>query len=309
VEEMVANIEKCVQKAEQESANISGISECEIGENFLATKNGFIGWENDADFSHSMTLKKENIETKVSKSVLDYNHFSIEQELEKLFSQFHSLKNPEYLKPGKYNVILRPPAFAEIMQYLFWTMNRRDADEGSTPFTGQIGKQFFGEKFSVLSTLKNPLLNSPRYVNGGLPAKEIEWIKNGTLNLLPCERSYAEKVGCETAYPYNFYIPGENRSEKEMMNMVKNGLIINRLWYIRPIDRKNGEWTGLTRDGVLYFEDGKVQKSVTNFRWNEIFYDITRRILAISKSESINSYMIAPTVLIKDYNFVDTTTF
>jgi predicted Zn-dependent protease len=188
-------------------------------------------------------------------------------------------------------------------------MSRRDADEGSTPFTGQLGKPFFGEKFTVSSTLENPLLAAPRFNHWGLAAKEIEWIKNGVLKALTCDRSYAEKVGCEAQYPYNVSIQGENSSEQEMMNMVKNGLIINRLWYIRPIDRKNGEMTGLTRDGVLYFEDGKIQKSVTNFRWNEVLHDVTRRILALGKSECIESYTSAPAALIKDFNFVDTTTF
>jgi predicted Zn-dependent protease len=81
------------------------------------------------------------------------------------------------------------------------------------------------------------------------------------------------------------------------------------LWYIRSVDQKRGEMTGLTRDGVLYFEDGAVKRAVTNFRWNEIFYDMTRRILALGPSMLVENNAKVPAMLIDGFNFVDVTTF
>ena len=94
-----------------------------------------------------------------------------------------------------------------------------------------------------------------------------------------------------------------------MMKMVPRGVILNKLWYIRNIDRKAGTQTGLTRDGVLYFEDGKIVGSVNNFRWNEILHDVTRRIIARGPSQLIETWCQVPTLLIEDFNFVDTTSF
>jgi len=102
---------------------------------------------------------------------------------------------------------------------------------------------------------------------------------------------------------------GGTTTEEEMMKMVDRGIIINRLWYIRPIDQKKGEMTGLTRDGVLYFENGEVQKSVNNFRWNEIMYDFSNRILAMGPTVLQESYAKTPTILVDGFNFVDVTTF
>ena len=91
--------------------------------------------------------------------------------------------------------------------------------------------------------------------------------------------------------------------------MVDEGLIINRFWYIRVIDGKSGELTGLTRDGVLYFKNGKIQKSVNNFRWNDIPHDMTRRILALGEQVVNSTRSIVPTMLIKDFHLVDNTRF
>jgi predicted Zn-dependent protease len=94
-----------------------------------------------------------------------------------------------------------------------------------------------------------------------------------------------------------------------MMKMVERGVILNNLWYIRPVDAKSGVWTGLTRDGVLYFEDGEIKHSVTNFRWNEILHDATKRIIALGKAVQVEHYAVLPTIMFDDFNFVDVTTF
>jgi predicted Zn-dependent protease len=94
-----------------------------------------------------------------------------------------------------------------------------------------------------------------------------------------------------------------------MMKQVERGVIVNNLWYIRPVDTKSGEWTGLTRDGVLYFENGEIQHSLTNFRWNEVLHDVTKRILALGPPVQLRPEIVVPTMLIDDFNFVDVTTF
>lgn len=309
VESIVDDILKCVNNAKSKDAKVSGISEKHVHNTFLSTKNGFEGYDKLTSFSHSMTMKKEGVETKVSKSVKDHALFSMPDLIEQLNSQFDSLKNPEPLEKGKIPVILRPAAVLNWLFYLIWTFDRRTADEGHTPFTDQIGKQFFGEQFTFRSSLDDPDLEANKFLNGGIPAENIDWIKNGVLKNMSATRYYAKKNNLKALRPYNIIVEGGDTSEAKMMKMVDRGVIVNRFWYIRPIDRKTGEWTGLTRDGVLYFENGKIQKSVTNFRWNEILHDATKRILAMGPSVQQEYYAKIPTLLIDDFNFVDVTTF
>jgi predicted Zn-dependent protease len=157
--------------------------------------------------------------------------------------------------------------------------------------------------------LDDPDLEASKFLNGGVPAENIDWIVNGILKNMSADRYYAKQINLKALRPYNIIVEGGDTTESEMMKMVDRGVIINNFWYIRPTDRKTGEWTGLTRDGVLYFEDGKIQKSVTNFRWNEILHDATKRILALGPSVQQEYYAKVPTLLIDDFNFVDVTTF
>jgi predicted Zn-dependent protease len=55
----------------------------------------------------------------------------------------------------------------------------------------------------------------------------------------------------------------------EMISSMQKGLIISRFWYIRSTDPRTASSTGLTRDGVWYVENGKIQYPVKNFRFNQ----------------------------------------
>ncbi|MCK5027973.1 MAG: hypothetical protein KAS07_06135, partial [Candidatus Pacebacteria bacterium] len=309
VEKIVDDIVKCVENAKAKNAKVSGISEKNIEDTFLYTKNGFEGFDQSTSFSHSMTMKKEGVETKVSKSVKDYHKFNMSELIEQLNSQFDSLQNPVQLDKGRYPIILHPAAVLNWLVYLIWTFDRRTADEGHTPFTNQIGKQFFGEKFYFRSRMDDHDLATSKFSFDGIPGANIDWIVNGVIKNMSTTRYYAKLKNLKAARPYNVIVEGGTATEEEMMKQVDCGVIVNRFWYIRPIDRKTGEWTGLTRDGVLYFEDGKIKNSVTNFRWNEILHDATKRILALGESVQQEYYARIPAMLIDDFNFVDVTTF
>lgn len=309
LEQVVDGIEKCVANAISKNAKISGISTREFGGNYLLTKNGFSGWDEETTFSHSMTMKKEGVETKVSGSVKDFASFDMDKMIKQLNEQFDALSKPETFEIGRIPVIMRPAAVLDWIQYMFWMYQQRMADDGMTPYTGQLGKKFFGEKFTLRSTIDDPELATSAFNGAGIPAENLNWIKNGVIENMQVGRDYAKVKGIKPTFNCNFVMDGGTTTEEEMMKMVDRGIIINRFWYIRPIDQKKGEMTGLTRDGVLYFENGKVQKAVTNFRWNEIMYDISNRILAMGPTVLQESYAKVPTILVDGFNFVDVTTF
>lgn len=75
------------------------------------------------------------------------------------------------------------------------------------------------------------------------------------------------------------------------------------------MDAKAGELTGMTRDGVLYFEDGQVRHAVNNLRFNEIPHLATRRVLAMGPSKRCSLASSLPPMLIDAFNFVDKTSF
>jgi predicted Zn-dependent protease len=298
-----------IDRAKAMDANVSGMTERHYLESMLATKNGFFGNDARSEFGHSMTLKKGDVETKVSYDAKALAGFSLDEQFGKLASQAESLKELHSFDPCRIAVILRPTALQELLWFMGWMMNRRQSDEGFTPFTGQLGKQFFGEKFSWYSTLKDDSLLRRKFDGEGVVSQDTAWVEKGVLNNMPVNRHWAKQSGLEPLNIFNVYIPGGESSEEQMLAMVPRGLIINRFWYIRTVDAKVGELTGMTRDGVLYFEDGKVRHAVNNLRFNEIPHVAMRNILALGPSVLASSAMKLPTMLIDGFNFVDKTSF
>lgn len=307
--QMVQIVQTAIDKARAYGAMVSGMTEKHYAERMRATKNGFWGTDAETEFGHSMTLKKGEVETKVSYSAKDFAPFSLNHEFDRLLSQAESLKDLHVFEPEKIAVILRPSALQELLWFLGWMMNRRQSDEGFTPFTGQLGKPFFGDKFSWGSTLKDPALVAHPFTEEGLPSREIVWVENGVIKNMPTNRWWAKQKGVEPVAIFNASIAGGTATEEEMMQLVPRGLIINQFWYIRTVDAKAGELTGMTRDGVLYFEDGKVRHAVNNLRFNEIPHLATRRIIALGEAKLASAYMKLPTMLIDGFNFVDKTSF
>lgn len=308
-EQMVEMIKKCVKNAKEKDAVVSGMTEKHISKYFFTTKNGFESYDCFTSFSHSMTMKKNEVETKVSKGVKNFSDFDIDEQIAQLNSQFDSLHKPKPFEAQKIPVILRPAAVRNLYSFLYWMMNRRDADEGVSPFSNQIGKQFFGENFSLRSITGDSSIFVPSFSSDGIVSEDIDWINKGILKNLPTTRYYADAHNLKDSNPFNFYIDGGDVTEKEMMKKVGKGLIINNFWYIRFIDKKRGELTGMTRDGVLYFEDGEIKHSVNNFRWNEVLNETTQRILSLGKNIQLDAQTRVPSMLIDNFNFVDTSSF
>lgn len=309
-EKMVDIVKACITNAEMKEAMVSGMTEKHLSQSLCATKNGFYGYYTHSNFGHSMTMKKDAVETKVSISLRDFADFKLKDQIAKLNSQFDALSAPHDFDACKIPVILRPAALLDLLGYLGWTMDRRSADEGFTPFTDQLGKAFFGADFSMASLITDPQLSCTPFSHEGLPSEDIWWIKDGILQAMPCNRYWASKCNEKPRRNmFNIYIPGGDKTEHELMQMVPRGLIVNRFWYIRSVDGKTGELTGMTRDGVLYFENGEIKHSVNNLRWNEIPHLVTHRILGKTLSEMVESEAKLPAMLVDDFNFVDKTSF
>ncbi|MBI9032420.1 hypothetical protein JEZ13_10550 [bacterium] len=310
VDDHLAIIKICIDNALKQDALVSGMVSRHVVHTFLTTKNGFLGENRSTSFEHSMTIKKDERETRVSTSVIRKKLHNLDALLDELNKNFQAISTPNEMLPCKIPVILRPQAVIDIFSFMSWFMDRRGADLGMTPFSDKINTPFFGMSFNMSSSLDDDRIMRQAFDASGIINKNTDWSKDGILMNLPTGKAYAQEHNLENVnHPFNIVIAGGDKTEEEMMAMVDEGIIINRFWYIRVVDGKSGELTGLTRDGVLYFKNGKIEKSVNNFRWNEIPHDMTRRILALGKQIVTDTRSIVPTMLINDFTLVDNTRF
>jgi predicted Zn-dependent protease len=209
------------------------------------------------------------------------------------------------LPAGRYETLLPPSAVSDLMIYLYWTMEARDADEGRNVFARAGGGNRVGERLAALPlTLRSDphaagLETAPFQVVGsssgsasvfdnGMSTPAVNWIEDGVLANLVRPRAWALRTTAPaTAAVDNLLLddPNATATQEEMLAATDRGLLLTCLWYIREVDPQTLLLTGLTRDGVFLVENGEVTGAVNNFRFNESPVDLLGRAVEAGRTE------------------------
>jgi predicted Zn-dependent protease len=209
------------------------------------------------------------------------------------------------LPAGRYETVLPPSAVSDLMIYLYWTMESRDADEGRNVFAKPGGGNRIGERLAALplTLCSDPMApgleTTPFQVvsassgaasvfDNGLATPAVNWIEDGTLTNLIRPRAWALRTTAPaTAAVDNLLLedPNATASLDEMVAATDRGLLLTCLWYIREVDPQTLLLTGLTRDGVFLVENGEVTGAVNNFRFNESPVDLLGRTVQAGLTE------------------------
>ncbi|HKO60844.1 MAG TPA: metallopeptidase TldD-related protein, partial [Pyrinomonadaceae bacterium] len=186
-------------------------------------------------------------------------------------------RSPRTLEPGIYTAILEPQAVADLLSGFIFGFDARNADEGRSPFSApggktRVGEQIFDPRINIYSDPWHPQLPGAPAAQGGIPAQRVHLVRNGVLENLIYSRFWAKQKDKQpTPGPVNNIMASATAPATidEMIKSTNRGLLIGRFWYIRGVDPRTALQTGLTRDGVWYVENGKIQYPVNNFRFNQ----------------------------------------
>ncbi|MCX4092835.1 metallopeptidase TldD-related protein [Nocardia sp. alder85J] len=208
------------------------------------------------------------------------------------------------LPAGRYETLLPPSAVADLMIYLYWTMEGRGAHEGHNAFA-RAGGTRIGERLTDIPlTLSSdpratgleyqPFVATPSSTeilsvfDNGLPARRVDWIRDGAVENLVYPRATAAEFDATVTVPVpNLLLTGGSQADlSDMIARTERGLLLTCLWYIREVDPATLLLTGLTRDGVYLIEDGEVTAAVNNFRFNDSPLDLLRRVTEAGATES-----------------------
>jgi predicted Zn-dependent protease len=223
--------------------------------------------------------------------------------------------NRKKLDPGKYTVIMEPAAVADLIGWLGFAFGARDAEQGQSFLSrpGAAGGTLLGDKlFPEIITLRSdpfhPKLASTPWGPSLLPNEKISWIDKGVVGNLSYDRFWAQKASKKpTPNPVNLVLDGQDNTLNDLIASVERGLLVTRLWYIRIVQPKTWQLTGLTRDGVFLIENGKVTDPVTNFRWNESPAEVLQRTTKLTQPVRVTNdetgSNMAPALITTDFNF------
>ncbi len=232
------------------------------------------------------------------------------------------------MEPGRYTVILEPAASVTLLNNMAGNMGQRPADEGRSflskkPKDGEelpedgprnrIGEKLFDERVTIWSDPLHAEVPTAPFSGDGAPVGKTVWIDKGVVKTLPNDRYWAEKTGVDyvpTAFTgggifgggRQLIMAGGDASLEDMIRDTRRGVLVTRLWYIRQLDPQTLLYTGLTRDGTFYIEDGEIKYPIKNFRFNESPIVMLNNIEELGKPVRIGRSMIPP-MRIRDFTF------
>lgn len=225
-------------------------------------------------------------------------------------------RNPRAVEPGEWTVILEPTAVANLVNLMMFSMNARNADEGRSFFSKQgggnkIGEKFLDERITITTDPSDPRTAIIPFSGEGLPNNASTWVQNGVLRDLVYNRFWAARNNRQpTGFPAAYRMSGGNSSIEEMIRGTDRGLLVTRLWYIRPVDPRTILFTGLTRDGTFLIENGRITSAVKNLRWNESPIFMLNNIEQMSEPVRVNASedgaggaVMVPAIKSRDFTF------
>ncbi len=113
--------------------------------------------------------------------------------------------------------------------------------------------------------------------------------------------------------PMNLVWGGGDKSVDEMVASTEHGILVTRLWYIREVDPYNKILTGMTRDGTLLVENGRVTGGIRNFRFNQSVIEMLANVEmlgpAVRSSGEESFDMVVPAMKVGNFHFSEVTKF
>lgn len=249
---------------------------------------------------------------------------------EKLFSTALAktiVKNtPKKTKPGRYTVIIEPPAVNEIIEWLVYIgFGANSFIDGTSFMAGNLGKKIMDKNITIYDDAADLSGFPAPFDFEGVSKKRLDIIKDGTAKNIAYDTLLAKKYKNKTTghalipediegpFPSNIFVKEGNHTIDGMIKMIDRGILVTRFHYVNGLlDTKTASMTGMTRDGTFYIEDGKIKYPVQDMRFTESILEAFSRVEAISKERQAFPVpwndigaSIVPALLIRDFNFSD----
>ncbi|MEK7467187.1 MAG: metallopeptidase TldD-related protein [Planctomycetota bacterium] len=192
-------------------------------------------------------------------------------------------RKPRDLDPGTYEVILEPAAVAEIFSWLPWiAFTGRSVEDGQSFLKDKFGQMVATDAVTIYDDgLDSEGIPLP-FDFEGRPKKSVYFIDRGVArevahDVVSAANAKARPTGHApfpgmgvTAMPLNLFVAPGMSSVEEMIAQTHRGVLVTRFHYLNGLlNPPIALFTGMTRDGAFWVEDGKVRHPIKNMRFTQ----------------------------------------
>ncbi|WP_299212229.1 TldD/PmbA family protein [uncultured Aquimarina sp.] len=299
-----------IEPAAAKNVTAAGFFNDSAGFSAMMNSSGLFAYNQSTNASFTVTMRSNDGTGSgwVTRDFNDVSKFDAVEASKVAIDKAVMSKEAKAIEPGKYTVILEPAASVGLLGNMAFAFNARTADEGRSFMSKEgggtkMGEKIVDERVNIWSDPLNPEVPTGTWNGSGQPLKKTSWIENGVVKNLAYSRYWAEKKGVDPVpFPNGFIMQGGDASLEDLIKGTKKGILVTRLWYIRTVDPQTLLYTGLTRDGTFYIENGKIKHPVKNFRFNESPIIMLNNLETLGKQVRIDGNLV-PYMKIRDFTF------
>ncbi|MFT4566013.1 MAG: putative Zn-dependent protease [Saprospiraceae bacterium] len=299
-----------IEPARDKDVTAAGFFEDSSRFSSIINSNGLFAYRRATGLDFTVTMRSNDGSGSgwVTRDFNDVGRFDAEEASRIAIDKALMSKDAKAIEPGKYTVILEPAASVGLLRNMFRSFNARSADEGRSFMSkegggNKIGEKIVDERIKVYSDPLNPLVPTSTWTGDGTPRKKTSWIEGGVVKNLSYSRYWAGQKGVAAIpFPSNAIMEGGDASLEDLIKDTKKGILVTRMWYIRNVDPQTLLYTGLTRDGTFYIENGKLKHPIKNFRFNESPIIMLNNLETLGQQVRVDGNLI-PYMKIRDFTF------
>ncbi|RXG15932.1 putative Zn-dependent protease [Leeuwenhoekiella aestuarii] len=301
---------KSIKPASEKEVTAAGFLDDGAGFSAMLNSNGLFAYNKSTNVDFTVTMRTDDGTGSgwVTRDYNDISKFDAEEASAIAIDKAVMSREARAIEPGRYTVILEPAAAEELLGNMGRAFNARTADEGRSFMSKEgggtkLGDKIVDERVTIWSDPLHPDVPTSTWSGEGLPRKKTIWVENGVVKNLAYDRYWASQQGVDPVpYPSNMIMQGGDASLDDMIKSTKRGILVTRFWYIRSVDPQTMLFTGLTRDGTFYIENGQIKYPVKNFRFNESPVIMLNNLEELGEQVRVNGNLI-PYMKIRDFTF------
>ena len=256
---------------------VAGFIICNASASAIGNSAGLFAYHRGTSANYTLTARTTDGTGSgwVGSESTDWSAIDFQSVADRAIDKARRSRNPVGIEPGRYTVIFEPEATANLVSLMGGAFQARSADEGRSAFSkagggSRLGEKIVDERVSLISDPGDALILGSPFDGEGMPTGKQTWVQNGVLNQLAYNRFWANKQGkTATGGAQSLRMASGRDTIESMIASTTRGVLVTRLWYLRPLDARTLMYTGLTRDGTFLIENGKIARSIKNFRFND----------------------------------------
>ncbi len=235
-------------------------------------------------------------------------------------------QNPRQIEVKDMEAIFLPYAVSEMFDYLaYMGLGATSFQEGRSFMNEARGKKVVSEKITLYDDALDQRGFPMPFDFEGQPKKKVTFFEEGVARDVVYDSFTAFKEGKESTghalpqpnsfgpFPGNKVLKPGDATLEEMIKSTKDGVLITRFWYVRPVHPKLTVITGMTRDGTFKIENGKIVYPLCNMRFTASILETLSGTELVGKDLKLEAGFfggnLVPALKVKSFRFTGQTTF